>query len=94
MVQYRILCNTLRRGCVEAFWSGILSGVVSVLLDLDHVACGLLGLAPLDPLAREYGCRLLHHLFVPVGLALDGLVIACSIGCILYMVYHATRAIT
>jgi|WetSurMetagenome_2_1015567.scaffolds.fasta_scaffold1078553_2 hypothetical protein len=70
---------------------GLLCGCVGILVDIDHVACVLLGIAPLDPHTGEYGCRLWHSYLLPISIGWISVGLALAAGLFCVMVYNAIR---
>jgi hypothetical protein len=73
----------------QALFVGFASGVLCVLVDIDHVLGVVFFSCPFIPQEHQYGCRLLHPYFVPVGWGLIGAYLALMAGWILYLVYNA-----
>jgi len=59
---------------------GIFHGLVAVLVDVDHIVCALSGHGVWAPSRGLFGCRLYHHLIMPVALYCISLGISLGIG--------------
>ena len=41
-------------------------GFIGEYIDFDHLICIWMGLGTFNPQAGEFGCRLYHHLLIPI----------------------------
>jgi len=64
----------------KALVYSLIGGVCSVFIDLDHIICSLVGIAPWVPSKDQFGCRLFHSALLPVSHALGCCAIALCIG--------------
>jgi len=76
---------------IDAFCIFVYFGLVGVLVDLDHIICGLQNKIPLWPIQNLYGCKLWHDALGPVGWGLLGLALSLLLGCILVISYAPTK---
>ena len=87
--------RTNRRLDFGTRWSllgGVLAGCVGVLVDADHILCGIAKGIPIWDVTRLYGCKVWHHLILPVGCCLGGIGVALFVGCLLVMVECAAQS--
>lgn len=86
---------TDRRLDLRATWSlpgGVLAGCIGTLVDVDHLLCGIAKGIPIWQVTGLYGCKVWHHLLLPVGLCIGGLAVSLFAGCLLFLVECAYQS--
>jgi hypothetical protein len=76
---------------IEALLVCFTCGIIGVLIDLDHILCGIIGVGRFDPSQGQYGCRLWHPLLLPLAISLGGVAFALGLGLLAYLVFDAFR---
>ena len=66
------------------------SGVLGILVDLDHLICATANHIPLWPPPNLYGCKVWHIYLPHISGGILGLAFALGIGFVLYLVYDTT----
>lgn len=76
---------------VDALFIGILSGLLSILIDTDHIICGLAHHSPFNLWQGELGCRLYHGYIPSTTGAVIGIIIALHFGLWIYIVGNSIK---
>jgi len=70
----------------------IISGVVAVAYNIDHIICAVRYSLPLLPLSGLYGCKATPAETLSVAGGVAWLIGACWLGLVIYSVYKAARS--